>query len=132
MREACPGGPTTIADKRSSQDRCGSRELVRSSCYDGMPNSIWVGCVVKYDEDRLIVADNFFQKTRENIKDKSKGTLLWITEDNESYHVRGSIEYVTEGPMFDRMKKSFSEKLPRVAAAVIQVEEVYSGAEKLA
>ena len=93
---------------------------------DGTPNSIWVGCLEKYDEERLMVADNFFQKTRQNIQDRSKGAILWITE------VKGSIEYVTEGPLFERMKECTSEKLPRVAAAVLHVEEVYSGAEKLA
>ena len=99
---------------------------------NGLPNSIWVSCVLKYDAERLIVADNFFQKTRENIKDGSTGSLLWMTEDNESYQVKGSIEYVAEGPMFERMKEGVDESLPRVAAAVVRVEEVYSGAEKLA
>ena len=99
---------------------------------DGTPNSIWVGCLEKYDEERLIVADNYFQKTRQNIKDRSKGALLWITEAGDSYQVKGAIEYVTEGPMFERMKECTSEKLPRVAAAVLHVEAVYSGAEKLA
>ena len=123
---ALPEKVSTAWDKRKGP------AIFTTVAKDGMPNSIWVSCVVKYDEERLIVADNFFQKTRENIKDRSKGALLWITEDNESYQAKGSIEYVTEGPMFERMKESFSEKLPRVAAAVIQVEEVYSGAEKLA
>jgi len=98
---------------------------------DGTPNSIWVGCLEKYDEERLIVADNYFQKTRENIKNGSKGSLLWMTKDDETYQVKGSIEYVTEGPLFDRMRECIDDSLPRVAAAVIHVEEVYSGAKKL-
>jgi predicted pyridoxine 5'-phosphate oxidase superfamily flavin-nucleotide-binding protein len=98
---------------------------------DGTPNSIWVGCLEKYDEERLIVADNYFHKTRSNILDGSKGSLLWITDEGGSYQAKGRIEYVTEGPMFDRMRECFDEKLPRVAAAVLHVEEVYSGAEKL-
>jgi len=95
------------------------------------PNSIWVGCLEKYDDERLIVADNYFQKTRENINNGSKGSLLWITNDGEAYQVKGSIEYVTAGPMFDRMRECIDDSLPRVAAAVIHVEEVYSGAKRL-
>lgn len=98
---------------------------------DGTPNSIWVGCLEKYDDERLIVADNYFQKTRENINNGSKGSLLWITNDGEAYQVKGSIEYVTAGPMFDRMRECIDDSLPRVAAAVIHVEEVYSGAKRL-
>jgi predicted pyridoxine 5'-phosphate oxidase superfamily flavin-nucleotide-binding protein len=98
---------------------------------DGAPNAIWVGCVEKYDEERLIVADNYFHKTRENILDGSRGSLLWITDDGSAYQVKGPIEYTKEGPMYDRVKECFDASLPRVAAAVIHVEEVYSGAEKL-
>ena len=32
---------------------------------DGTPNSIWVGCLEKCDEERLMVADNYFHKTRQ-------------------------------------------------------------------
>ena len=44
----------------------------------------------------------------------------------------GRILLSSDGPMFERMKECTSEKLPRVAAAVLRVEEVFSGAEKLA
>jgi predicted pyridoxine 5'-phosphate oxidase superfamily flavin-nucleotide-binding protein len=98
---------------------------------DGTPNSIWVGCLEKYDEERLIVADNYFHKTRSNILDGSKGSLLWITDEGGAYQLKGRIEYVTEGPIFDRMRECIDEQFPRVAAAVLHVEEVYSGAEKL-
>jgi len=98
---------------------------------DGTPNSIWVGCLEKCDEERLMVADNYFHKTRQNILAGSKGALLWITEEGNAYQVKGRIEYVTEGPVFDLMRESFDAKLPRVAAAVIHVEEAYSGADRL-
>ena len=77
------------------------------------------------------MADNYFQKTRSNIQNGSKGSLLWITDEGAAYQVKGPIEYATEGPMFERMKECVDEKHPRVAAAVIHVEEVYSGADKL-
>jgi len=98
---------------------------------DGTPNSIWVACLEKCDEERLMVADNYFHKTRQNILAGSTGALLWITEEGNAYQVKGRIEYVTEGPVFDLMRESFDAKLPRVAAAVIHVEEAYSGADRL-
>ncbi|MDA3811373.1 MAG: pyridoxamine 5'-phosphate oxidase family protein [Spirochaetaceae bacterium] len=97
----------------------------------GLPNSIYATCVSKYNDEYLVVADNYFSKTRENIKSGSKGSLLFITKEQKAYQVKGTIEYHTEGSFYDDMKKWNPEKHPGHAAAAIKVEEVYSGSEKL-
>ena len=98
---------------------------------DGIANSIYASCVSKYDAETLVVADNYFDKTRKNILSGSKGVLLFITEDNKAYQIKGSILYCTEGVIFDDMKKWNPEKHPGIAAVALKVEEVYKGAEKL-
>ncbi len=98
---------------------------------DGVANSIYASCVSKYDEETIIVADNYFDKTKQNILAGSKGVLLFITEDNKAYQIKGSIQYCTEGAIFDDMKKWNPAKHPGHAAAALKVEEVYKGAEKL-
>ena len=101
---------------------------------DGTPNSAWVGCVDKCEEERIMLADNYFHKTRANILAGSRGSLLWITEDGTSYQVKGRIEYLTEGALYEKMRewvKDMSADLPAVAATVLHIEEAYSGAEKL-
>lgn len=98
---------------------------------DGVANSIYATCVSKYDDETLVVADNYFDKTRANILSGSDGVLLYITEEDKAFQVKGSIEYCTEGPMFDDMKKWNPEKHPGHAAVVIKIEEVFKGAEKL-
>lgn len=97
----------------------------------GNPNAIYATCVGKYDEETLVVADNYFNKTKENITSGSRGSILYITEDKEAFQVKGSIEYFTSGPIYDDMKKWNPEKHPGHAAAALKVEEVYSGSEKL-
>jgi predicted pyridoxine 5'-phosphate oxidase superfamily flavin-nucleotide-binding protein len=99
---------------------------------DGLPNSVYVACVKKIADDKIVITDNYFNKTRANIAAGSKGSLLFITKDRKSFQVKGSFEYLTNGPIFDDMKNWVREDLPKVAAAVLHVEEVYSGAEKLA
>ena len=99
---------------------------------DGKPNSIYATCVSKYREDTLIVADNFFNKTRANILADSQATLLFITKEGKSYQVKGRIEYHTEGLVFDDMKRWNPTTLPGHAAAALKVEQVFSGAEQLA
>lgn len=98
---------------------------------DGMPNAIYVTCVAKYGEEMLLVADNFFDKTRKNIFSGSKGSMLFITSEGKSYQVKGSIEYHQEGSIFEDMKKWNPTKHPGHAAVALKIEEVYSGAEKL-
>lgn len=98
---------------------------------EGLPNSIYVTCISKYDDKTIIVADNYFDKTRRNIFSKSPGAILFITGDKKSYQIKGSIKYHTEGRLFDDMKEWNPEKHPGHAAAALEIEEVYSGAKKL-
>ena len=98
---------------------------------NGIPNSIYATCVSKYSEDTLVVANNYFSKTLENILAGSKGSILFITKEGKSYQVKGSIEYHKEGLLFEDMKKWNRKKHPGHAATALKVEEVYMGAEKL-
>ncbi|HRV99288.1 MAG TPA: pyridoxamine 5'-phosphate oxidase family protein [Aminobacteriaceae bacterium] len=98
---------------------------------DGVPNSIYATCVSKYDEETIVVADNYFDKTQKNILAGSKGSVLFITDEGASFQIKGRIEYLKEGPVFDDMKKWNPTKHPGHAAAALKVEEVYSGAKKL-
>ncbi len=97
----------------------------------GTPNTIYVTCVSLYDNETIVVADNYFDKTRRNILAGSKGSLLFITEDKKSYQIKGSIEYHKSGKLFENMKSWNPTKHPGNAAAALRVEEVYCGAEKL-
>lgn len=98
---------------------------------EGIPNAIYATCVSKFSEDTIVVANNFFSKTQENIQEGSKGSILFITKERKSYQIKGTIEYHTEGPIFEDMKKWNPKKHPGHAAAALKVEEVYTGAEKL-
>ena len=97
----------------------------------GIPNAIYATCVKKYSEDTLVVADNYFHKTRNNIFSGSKGSLLFITEDRKAYQIKGSVEYHKDGEVFEDMKQWNPSKHPGNAATALKVEEVYSGAERL-
>ncbi|MBN1823033.1 MAG: pyridoxamine 5'-phosphate oxidase family protein [Endomicrobiales bacterium] len=97
---------------------------------NGMPNTIYVTCVNKYGET-IVIADNFFDKTKNNITAGSKGSVLFMTNEGKAFQVKGSVEYHTEGAIFDDMKKWNPKQHPGRAVVSIKVEEVYSGAEKI-
>jgi len=100
---------------------------------DGKPNSIYVSCVKKISDSQIVVANNKMSKTQANIKTGSPATILYITKEKKSFQLKGSVTYLTEGDIYDDMKNGWlDKKYPGHAAVVIQVEDVYSGAEKLA
>ena len=99
---------------------------------EGQPNAIYATCVSKYDESTLVVADNYFDKTRQNILNGSKGSILFMDKDSNAYQVKGKIEYHQDGEIFQDMECWNPDEHPGNAAAALQVEEVYSGADKLA
>ena len=100
---------------------------------DGVPNSIYATCVSKYNEEILVIADNYFSKTKENILSSSKkASILFLTKENKSYQIKGTLEYCTSGDIYTDMKKWNSTDHPGHAAVALKAEEVYSGADKLA
>jgi len=98
---------------------------------EGIPNIIYASCVGAFGDDRLVVADNYFDKTRKNLQVGGKGCLLFRCKKGKAYQVKGTLEYHTEGEVFDDMKTWNPTQHPGHAAAALCVEEVYSGAEKL-
>jgi len=100
----------------------------------GMANLVYVGCVWRLNDEQFVIADNYFHKTQANIIAQSSGSLLFITNEGKSYQVKGSVDYHTSGEIYETMKRWNAEKnpeLPGVAAAVLNIEEVYRGAKKL-
>ena len=84
---------------------------------NGTPNSIY--------------ANNFFCKTLENIFSGSTGAILFITNDDMSYQIKGGVSYFTEGEQFDDMKKWNPSHLPGHGVAVMEISEVFTRVGKL-
>ena len=97
----------------------------------GVPNSIYATCNALYNDDTILVANNYFDKTLKNIENGGVVTVLFITTEGKSYQIKGTAKHKTSGAEFDNMKSWNPEKLPGVGVAIIDIEEIYSGAEKL-
>jgi predicted pyridoxine 5'-phosphate oxidase superfamily flavin-nucleotide-binding protein len=98
---------------------------------DGQPNAIYANSVREFGDDTLVIADNYFHKTRANILAGSKGALVFLTKERKSYQIKGSFIYHTTGPVFDDMKTWNPTKHPGVAAAALKVEQIFCGADRL-
>jgi hypothetical protein len=97
----------------------------------GVPNSIYATCVNNYNDEFLVVADNYFDKTKNNLMVNQEASILFYTKDDNAYQVKGTVEYLKSGAIFEDMKKWNPEKHPGNAAAALKVREVYSGSEKV-
>ena len=98
---------------------------------DNIANSVWVICVKLINDEQFVIANNAFNKTLENINLGSKGILLYIAPERESYQVKGTLEYYTDGPIYNDMKSWLEPKFPGKGALVLNIEEVYYGAEQV-
>lgn len=86
--------------------------------YDQEPNAVPVAFKDVTDDGKLLVGDVFLETTLNNIKKNGKiavsasnGTTL------EGYQIKGTAEYVTEGPIVDTFKKLVEDMFKGAATA---------------
>ena len=97
----------------------------------GKPNVVWVSCVRLIDDERLLIVNNYFHKTLENILSGSTGSLLFITPEREAYQIKGTLSYHVDGDEYADMKKWLDPKFAGIGAIILTVTEIYAGVEKV-
>ena len=98
----------------------------------GIPNVVWVACVRIIDDERILIVNNYFHKTLDNILSGSRGALLFIAPEREAYQIKGTLSYHTDDDIFEEMKAWLDPKYAGLGAVVLTVSEIYCGAEKIA
>ena len=83
---------------------------------DGNPNVVPVAFKNVTEDGKLVVGDVFMETTMNNVKANGKVAIsAYDAKTYEGYQVKGTAEYVTEGPVVD-MFKGLVEKTFRGAA----------------
>jgi len=98
---------------------------------EGMPNVVYITYLKVINDETVLIADNYLHKTRQNILQHPKIAFVVRDEKKGSFQVKGSIQRLTSGPLFQEVQNWVPNKHPRKAAVVLQVEEVYNGADRL-
>jgi len=97
---------------------------------DGNPNINMVGIKKIQDDETIILADNYFNKTLTNIRKNNKGTILTKrAKDKLWYQLKGTYKYIIEGPEYEELKqwtKSIKETLPAKGMIVFKVNKIYN------
>lgn len=97
---------------------------------DGNPNINMIGIKKIQDDETIILADNYFNKTLTNVRKNNQGTILTKrAEDKLWYQLKGTYKYINEGPEYEELKqwvKSIKETYPAKGMIVFKVEKIYN------
>jgi len=95
------------------------------------PNAVYVGEIGYLPKEGFVIANNYFQKTFENLSAGNPGSILFLTQNRESFQVKGPLSYHPQGPIFDFMRGWHNPKHPGHGAVLLRAEEAYQGSTKL-
>ena len=94
----------------------------------GVPNAVPVGSIVVRDPETILIGDNWFKKTAENVRRPNCNVAVTSWIGREGYQVKGTGNYVTDGPDYETIKqviKAINPNLPAKGCIVMKVTDVY-------
>lgn len=96
---------------------------------NGNPNVVAVFWKKIVDHNTILLIDNFFKTTKQNILDNNKICIaFWDSETEEAYKIKGIAKYHTGGSFYELGKKFIQEKKPgRIPKGVVEITitEIY-------
>ncbi len=108
-----------------------STVVLSSAAPDGMPNAVPVGAKKIIDDETILISDQFFNKTLQNMKDNPQvAVTFW--EEREGYQFKGRITIETSGKRFEDTVEWINQISARVGfplkskgAVIIKIEAIY-------
>ncbi|MDF0590756.1 pyridoxamine 5'-phosphate oxidase family protein [Candidatus Methanocrinis natronophilus] len=96
---------------------------------EGKPNVVFMGILKIKDEETLVFADNFFNKTAANLAENPFASVVcWTKDPRRSFQIKGTVTFAEEGPIFEEMAEAVRARKPDLQmrrAVIFKVEEVY-------
>lgn len=97
---------------------------------DGMPNASFKGSLQVLDDEHLIFADIFSEKTRKNLQENNRICILVGDHKKmRSYQFKGEAELINEGVLYDKVSEAIANmklELPKPVNVVkVKVTEIY-------
>jgi len=116
--------------------------VLATATRDGIPNAVPVGAKKIIDDETILLSDQFFNKTLDNMKKNPKVSVTFW-EGHEGYQLKGTIVIETSGKSYEETAK-WIEDLGNAAGfplrskgiVILKIEEIYgvtpgAGAGKL-
>ena len=96
---------------------------------DGVPNVVPIGFARPIDKDTILIADNYMNKTRQNLEINPLISLVTKDATKCPFQFKGKVEIFESGKYFDIVTEwgeNAMTKLTPKAAILMKVEEIYS------
>ena len=95
-----------------------------------IPNINVIGIKQIEDDETVLLADNYFDKTLANIKENTEAAILTKNAEKKLwYQLKGTCQYINEGPRYEKFKewvKSKRETLPAKGMVIFKVKQIYN------
>ena len=91
------------------------------------PNVVAVACCKVVAKDKILVTDNFMNKTRKNLLMNNKVALaVWSKDWEEGYQFKGKAQYLASGKWKEMVDKDPDNKdLAHKAAVLVTIDEIW-------
>ncbi len=94
---------------------------------EGVPNVCHIGCKMIREDGKIVIIDNFMNKTKANVLENPNVAILMMGE--EAYQVKGLCTYVEEGDEYEAARqwmKAKGDKYPAKGALIIEVTDAFN------
>jgi predicted pyridoxine 5'-phosphate oxidase superfamily flavin-nucleotide-binding protein len=96
----------------------------------GNPNINLIAIKRIEDDETILLADNYFNKTLQNLNENNRATILTKKEEEKQwYQLKGTCTYVNEGTQYEEFKKWVKvkkETLPAKGMVIFKVEQIFN------
>jgi len=91
------------------------------------PNVIAVACVKVVGNDKILITDNYMNKTKQNLTKNNKvAIVVWSKDEGEGYQFKGIAQYITKGKWKKFVEEMEENKgLTAKAAVLVTVDEIH-------
>jgi len=105
--------------------------ILATATQDGVPNAVPVGAKKVLDDETILISDQFFNKTLENlIANPRVAITFW--EGHEGYQIKGTVAVETTGQRFEETARWIDEKSARAGfplkckgAVIVHIDAIY-------
>ncbi len=103
--------------------------FISTTSKKGIPNVVPIGFARPIDDDKILIADNYMNKSRKNLEENPWISLVTKDSTKCMYQFKGKVEIFETGTYFDTVTEwgqNAMTKLTPKAAILMTVTEIYS------
>ena len=110
--------------------------ILSTSTKEGVSNIIYVTFLKVYNDNQILIANNKFSKTEKNLIENPRISFIVLDKENrKAYQIKGTVEIHKDDKIYEDTVEWVKTKSPNMnspkSGVILNVEKIYSGAEKI-